>query len=278
MPVNDVADDRTAAADAPARGGIPAQVLDGDASGDGRVKRAYVRGIFSQIAPRYDLLNHLLSLNIDRSWRRRALAKLQWTQRPRGVYLDLCAGTLDVAAALAMQPGFAGAVVGADFAEAMLRAGADKGPRDRVLPTAADALELPLRDASVAGAIVAFGVRNVANLDAALREVHRVLQPDARLVILEFTTPRQPVIRALYRFYFHRVLPVVGGVVSGHPTAYRYLPRSVAGFPPEEELAARLQASGFTGVEWTTLSFGIAAIHVGQKAPAGARRTEPTRS
>lgn len=232
---------------------------------DGASKRHFVRGMFSAIAPRYDLLNHLLSLNIDRLWRRRAIAALNWERAPEATYIDLCAGTLDVAAALARQPGFHGRVLGADFAEPMLREGLGKAT-PQVSPLVADVLELPLASESAGGAIVAFGVRNVSDLDAALREVHRVLGRGARFVILEFTTPRNVVMRALYRFYFHRVLPLIGGVVSGHREAYRYLPESVAHFPREEQLAQRLRAAGFSDVTWTSLSFGIAAIHVGAKA------------
>jgi demethylmenaquinone methyltransferase/2-methoxy-6-polyprenyl-1,4-benzoquinol methylase len=241
-----------------------AALVDAAAAG-GAVKRAYVRRIFSEIAPRYDLLNHVLSANVDRAWRRRAIAALEWTRRPAGTYLDVCAGTLDVGVQLTRQRGFGGWVLAADFAEPMLRAGAGKAPRAVLAPVTADALQLPLRAASVAGAIVAFGIRNVADLDAALAEIHRVLEPGARFVILEFSTPRARVVRAAYRFYFHRVLPVVGRVVSGHRTAYTYLPRSVAHFPVEEELAARMTRAGFTSVRWESLTFGIAAIHVGTR-------------
>jgi demethylmenaquinone methyltransferase/2-methoxy-6-polyprenyl-1,4-benzoquinol methylase len=228
-------------------------------------KSAFVRGMFSAIAPRYDLLNHLLSFNIDRRWRRRAIARLGWQDAPDGVYVDLCAGTLDVAATLARQAGFRGRVIGADFAEPMLRAGREK-ISGRVSPVVADALHLPLGSDSADGAIVAFGIRNVSDLDAALREVARVLVSGARFIILEFTTPRNPLMRSLYHFYFHRLLPSIGGLVSGHRTAYRYLPASVAQFPAEEELAARMRAAGFTNVQWSSLSFGIAAIHVGEKS------------
>jgi demethylmenaquinone methyltransferase/2-methoxy-6-polyprenyl-1,4-benzoquinol methylase len=236
------------------------------AAAGGREKHDYVRTVFEQIAPRYDLLNHLLSFNLDRRWRRRALSALEWTSRADGTYLDLCAGTLDVGAQLAHERGFRGLVIGADFAVPMLRAGAGKAPAWALAPVAADAQVLPLRDASMAGAVVAFGIRNVASLDAALREVHRVLVPGATFVILEFTTPRRALVRALYHFYFHRVLPSVGGAISGHATAYRYLPQSVAHFPDEAELARRMTAAGFEGVQWTSLSFGIAAIHAGRRA------------
>src|SRR5437764_3330572 len=137
---------------------------------DRAAKRDFVRGMFSAIAPRYDLLNHLLSFNIDRRWRRRAIAALGWEAAPDGTYLDLCAGTLDVAANLVKPAGFLGRVVGAAFAEPMLRAGRDT-ISSRVSPVVADALDLPLASGSAAGAIVAFGIRNVSDLDVALREV-----------------------------------------------------------------------------------------------------------
>ncbi len=231
----------------------------------GDEKRAYVRRIFSEIAPRYDLLNHLLSFNVDRRWRRRAISALGLDRNLGGRYLDLCAGTLDVAAEIARTRGFAGSVIGADFAEPMLRAGAGKSSPDVVRPVVADALALPLTDASLAGAIVAFGIRNVADLDAALREVLRVLEPGARFVILEFSTPPSRLVRAGYHAYFHHLLPFIGGLVSGHGTAYRYLPRSVANFPSGDALAGRMSRAGFAAVEWRPLTFGIAAIHAGTK-------------
>ena len=232
----------------------------------GAGKREYVRTVFEQIAPRYDLLNHLLSFNIDRLWRRRALRALEWTRAPEGRYLDLCAGTLDVGAQLSRQRGFRGFILGADFALPMLQAGAGKAPRATLAPVAADAQRLPLRDSSMDGATVAFGIRNVVSLDAALREVHRVLAPGARFVILEFTTPRSFLVRRVYQFYFHHLLPWIGGMISGHRTAYRYLPQSVAHFPAEAELARRMSGAGFEAVRWESLSFGVAAVHVGRKA------------
>ncbi len=240
----------------------------GAAAAGGVEKRAYVKRIFSEIAPRYDLLNHVLSLNIDRAWRRAAIAALEVGRSPHGTYLDLCAGTLDVAAELSRSDGFDGYVVGADFAEPMLRAGAGKAARGRIAPLAADAVDLPIKSGAFAGAIVAFGMRNVAGLDAALREARRVIAPGGRFVILEFSTPRQRVLRAFYQFYFSHVLPVIGSFISGHSTAYRYLPKSVANFPIEEELARRMADAGFRKVRWSSLSFGIAAIHVGEHTAA----------
>jgi demethylmenaquinone methyltransferase/2-methoxy-6-polyprenyl-1,4-benzoquinol methylase len=243
---------------------VEEHVADAAAEG-GAEKRAYVRTVFEQIAPRYDLLNHLLSLNIDRLWRRRALRALGWSTVPDGRYLDLCAGTLDVGAELSRQRGFAGFIVGADFAVPMLQAGLGKAPHTVLAPVAADAQELPLTDASMHGAVVAFGIRNVASLDRGLAEVYRVLRSGARLVILEFTTPRSAIVRTCYHAYFHHLLPLVGGMISGHRTAYKYLPRSVANFPAEPVLARHMRAVGFADVRWDSLSFGIAAIHVGVK-------------
>lgn len=232
------------------------------AAARGAGKRAYVQQMFSDIAPRYDLLNHVLSLNIDRRWRRRALEALAWRDRPQGTFLDLCAGTLDVGAMLAGNAGFGGFIAGADFAVPMLRHGAGKAPRTTLAPVGADALALPFADARLDGAIVAFGIRNVADLDAGLREVRRVLRPGARFVILEFSTPPSAVVRAGYHAYFHHVLPRIGRLVSGHGSAYTYLPLSVAQFPTEEALADRLRGAGFRHVAWERLTFGIAALHV----------------
>jgi demethylmenaquinone methyltransferase / 2-methoxy-6-polyprenyl-1,4-benzoquinol methylase len=248
-----------------------------DAARGGAAKHAYVRRTFSEIAPRYDLLNHLLSVNVDRRWRRRAIHALGWERDPAGTYLDLCAGTLDVGALLARQAGFRGYVIGADFAEPMLRAGAGKAPRAMLGPVAADAHELPLASGCAAGAVVAFGLRNLAELDRGLREVRRVLAPGARLVILEFSTPRSPVVRAAYHAYFHAVLPIVGRLVSGHRTAYRYLPRSVANFPVEEELARRMERAGFARVRWESLTLGVAAIHVGEAGASSSPKVDEKR-
>ncbi len=226
-------------------------------------KRVYVRRMFSEIAPSYDLLNRLLSLGIDRRWRTVALRRLGWDRAPSGTYLDLCAGTLDVGTQLSTTRGFAGRILAADFAEPMLRAGVGKASPAVLAPAVADALALPVRDAAFDGAIVAFGIRNVADLGAGLREVRRVLKPGARFVILEFSTPTLPFIRSAYHFYFHHVLPRIGRLVSGHRTAYTYLPRSVANFPETAVLARAMTVAGFRDVRWETVTFGIAAIHVG---------------
>lgn len=226
-------------------------------------KAAHVRRMFSSIAPRYDLLNHLLSLNIDRLWRRWAVNRLQWERAPGGVYLDNCAGTLDLAVELARRPGFHGRVVGSDFTLAMLQRGRPKIEHLPIAPLCADALALPYADASFDGATVGFGVRNLVDLDAGLREMARVLRPGARLVVLEFTTPSWQPFRALYFFYFLRVLPLVGRLISKHGSAYSYLPESVLQFPDPPQLAGRMRDAGFRDVGWRALTGGIAAIHWG---------------
>ena len=229
----------------------------------GLEKRSYVRAMFTAIAPRYDFLNHLLSLNIDRRWRRQAIARLGWERTPRGRFLDLCAGTLDLAVALSEQPGFVGEVIGADFVLPMLKLG--RGKSRRVRPVNADALELPFTDASFDGATVGFGVRNLADLDAGLTEAARVLRVGARLVILEFTTPPRQPMRGLYFFYLRRLLPIIGRLVSQHRDAYEYLPVSVLAFPDPDTLAQRLREHGFQAVTHTLLWGGICAIHVGTR-------------
>src|SRR5690606_12102434 len=185
-------------------------------------KATEVRRMFGAIAPRYDLLNHLLSANRDRAWRRRAVDRLLGGSSPDGTYLDACAGTLDLSVELADRPGFNGTVLGFDFSYPMLDAGRGKLAGRRIAPACADALRLPLPDGSVDGAMVAFGVRNLADIDAGLREFARVVRPGGRLVVLEFMTPHWQPFRALYLFYFRRVLPLVGRLISRHGSAYNY--------------------------------------------------------
>lgn len=227
----------------------------------GREKRSYVRAMFTAIAPRYDLLNHVLSLNIDRRWRRQAVARLNWERVPGGRYLDVCAGTLDLGVTLGQKAGFTGSVIGADFVLPMLVLGKPKSARVR--PVNADALELPFADASFDGATVGFGVRNLMDLDAGLVETARVLRPGARFVILEFSTPKHQPLRGLYFFYFRKLLPLIGRLVSKHGDAYTYLPESVLAFPEPDALAAKMRAAGFREVKYERLLGGICAIHVG---------------
>src|SRR6476661_2826879 len=209
----------------------------------GPEKRAYVRDVFTAIAPTYDRLNRIISLRFDQGWRRYAIRRLGWERKPDGIYLDLCAGTLDFGATLCRMPGFRGLVAGADFVPAMLRLGRAKAVR--LAPVTADALELPFPDASFDGAMVGWGVRNLVDLDAGLAEAARVLRPGARLVILEMALPSQPHLRRAYEFYFRRVMPWIGRRISKHTTAYQWLPASTFVFPEPPELARRLRARGF---------------------------------
>ncbi len=201
-------------------------------------KRSFVREMFTAIAPRYDFLNHLLSLNLDRRWRRQAVDALDWEDHPSGTYLDLCAGTLDLAVELRGRRGFDGCVVGADFAIPMLALG--RGKDRRVAAVGADALQLPFADGTFDGCMVAFGIRNLESVDGGLAEMARVVKPGGRVVILEFSLPRRWPIRPLYLGYFRFVLPHVGRLVSKHTSAYGYLPDSVHAFP--EPIPARFGA------------------------------------
>jgi demethylmenaquinone methyltransferase/2-methoxy-6-polyprenyl-1,4-benzoquinol methylase len=223
-----------------------------------------VREMFSAIAPRYDLLNHLLSLNIDRSWRRRAVDRLRWESGSDGCYLDVCAGTFDLAIELARRPHFAGHVIAVDFSQAMLRNGMHKIARQAVVPVCADALSLPAASGSFDGAMVAFGVRNLADIDAGLRELKRVLRPGARLVILDFAMPERRPLKWLYRFYFTRVLPFAGRVISKHSYAYTYLPESVLQFAEPDELGALISAAGYGEVGWRLMTGGVACVWWGR--------------
>ncbi len=229
--------------------------------GDARERQ--VQTLFSEIAPRYDLLNHVLSMNIDRSWRRRAVNLLDWERENEGRFLDACAGTYDLSLELARRKGFSGKVFSSDFAQPMLVVGKGKIANSPIAAVCGDSLELPFPDDTFDGATVGFGVRNLSDLDRGLREFKRVLRPGAKLVILEFTVPPNPIMRAGYMMYFNHVLPIVGRIVSGHPWAYTYLPESVKEFPGPAKLADRMTAAGFLDAKWKLLTGGIAAIHHG---------------
>lgn len=229
----------------------------------GRDRERQVRRLFSEIAPRYDLLNHLLSLNVDRGWRRRAIDALDWEASPEGLFLDACAGTYDLSLELARRPKFGGRLVATDFAGPMLVQGLVKLRGKPVSPVCGDTLRLPFPDRVFQGAMVAFGVRNLADVSRGFREFARVLEPGRRLVVLEFTEPPNPALRWLYLFYFRRILPLVGRIVSGHPWAYTYLPESVKEFPDPPALARMMKEAGFVEARYELLTGGIAALHVG---------------
>jgi demethylmenaquinone methyltransferase / 2-methoxy-6-polyprenyl-1,4-benzoquinol methylase len=229
----------------------------------GPEKRAYVRTMFTAIAPTYDRLNRIISFHFDQGWRRRAVKRLAWERAPEGIYLDLCAGTLDFGASLARSAGFRGRIVGADFVSQMLRLGRRKS--SRLAPVTADALELPFPDGTFDGAMIGWGVRNLADLDRGLAEAARVLKGGSRLVILEMATPSQPLFRRAFQFYFRRILPLVGRLVSKHTTAYSWLPESARVFPAPAELARRMTTLGFAQVDFQLLMGGVCALYVGTK-------------
>ena len=222
--------------------------------------------MFDAIARRYDALNHLLSVGLDRRWRRRGAAALALSGRER--VLDICCGTGDLSIEAATSThGRARDVVALDFAGEMLRCARLKLQRlalsDRVRLVRGDATRLPLPADSVDAAMIAFGIRNVVDPRGACREIHRVLRAGGRLLILEFGMPRLPGIRTLYRAYFRYLLPRVGGLVSKHGDAYAYLPASVDEFPAPPEFARLLEECGFAEVEHRAMTFGIVSMFLG---------------
>src|SRR5712691_6224910 len=251
-----------------------------------------VREMFSRIAPRYDLLNHLLSFQLDRLWRRRVVRRFRHIlARPEARVLDLCCGTGDLT--LALKRGGHAKVFGSDFAHPMLVRALEKGACEAgkrqpkggsrsAAPTAsgsasavgvrrpggyaeADALQLPFPDASLDLATAAFGFRNLANYQRGLREIYRVLRPGGEVGILEFTEPHGALFGPLFRFYFTRILPRLGGAISGNAAAYSYLPSSVESFPPPEELAAAMSRAGFTDVRFELWTGGSVALHIARR-------------
>ncbi len=230
---------------------------------------AAVREMFSSIAPRYDLLNHVLSMNVDRLWwNRTARAFRHILQRPHAQVLDLCCGTGDMTFALHRRmSGGDGRLVGADFSHAMLvRAEHKSGPRN-IRWIEADALNLPFASDRFHLVTSAFGFRNLANYDRGLAEIYRVLAPEGELGILDFGEPKG-LIGHIYRVYFKQVLPRIGTMISGVRGPYAYLPASVQRFPSPEEMLQRMRAAGFHDVSWTPYTFGIAGLYRGRKAVA----------
>jgi demethylmenaquinone methyltransferase/2-methoxy-6-polyprenyl-1,4-benzoquinol methylase len=223
-----------------------------------------VREMFANISARYDLLNHLLSGNMDKRWRRKVACAMQ-SVTAGGRILDVACGTGDLAFALFEATGTR--VIGTDFCRPMLEI-ANRKARERkeAIPfIEGDALELPFASGSFEGVTIAFGLRNLSSFEGGLRELFRVLRPGGLMVVLEFSKPVVPGFRALFQFYFTRMLPLLGGVVSGSKSAYEYLPDSVARFPDQKELAALMRKLGFADVHYSNLTGGIAALHFGRK-------------
>ena len=233
---------------------------------------AAVREMFDSIAPRYDLLNHVLSANVDRLWWRRTARRFRAVlAQPDAAVLDICCGTGDLTLALLkLRPAGARPIVAADFSRAMLSRGAKKFAARKpgapyAVPLEADALHLPLRDSSMDLIVTAFGFRNLANYEAGLREFHRVLKPGGQLGILDFSEPGGLVGKA-YAVYFRRVLPAIGQLVCGKVGAYNYLPVSVGNFPPPGEMLELMRKAEYAECAWQPYTFGIAGLYTGERS------------
>jgi demethylmenaquinone methyltransferase/2-methoxy-6-polyprenyl-1,4-benzoquinol methylase len=225
---------------------------------EGHARR--VREMFAKIAPRYDLLNHVLSANIDKRWRRRVAGKLRALLPPDARVLDVGCGTGDLS--LELFENTAAQVMGIDFCGPMLKLAKTKAPQLQFIE--GDALNLPFAQASFDGLTIGFALRNLVDVEQGLRELLRVLKPDGHVAILEFSHPVNPVFASFVRFYNWRLLPWIGGLVSGSRGAYAYLPDSISKFPDQETLAAMMRAAGFTDVCFENLSGGVAALHIGR--------------
>jgi len=230
-----------------------------------------VREMFANISARYDLLNHLLSFGTDRRWRYKVARMLGSGRGGSARFLDVACGTGDLALTLFAVTG--ARVIGADFCRPMLeRAQAKAATGHLAIPfVEGDALQLPFPDESFDGVTIAFGLRNLASFAGGLKELLRVVRPGGTVVVLEFSKPWVPGFRTLFQFYFHRVLPLLGGALSGSKSAYEYLPDSVDRFPDQEELARLMRKVGFSDVEYLNLTAGIAAIHSGKKPESAAK-------
>ncbi len=245
-----------------ARGTTPA------GTSDERSAAQAVRQMFDEIAPRYDFLNHVLSMNVDRLWwRRTARTFSHILARSNACVLDLCAGTGDMSVAMrvvASQQKSGAAILALDFSHQMLQHGLVKFNAKKIQPVEADALHLPLADSSMDLVVSSFGFRNLANYDAGLREIFRVLKPQGEVGILDFSEPGG-LLGKLYGFYFRKVLPKIGTMISGVRGPYEYLPASVQKFPAPQEMLQRMESVGFQDVSWTPYTFAIAGLYRGKK-------------
>ncbi|MGB7345473.1 MAG: bifunctional demethylmenaquinone methyltransferase/2-methoxy-6-polyprenyl-1,4-benzoquinol methylase UbiE [Pirellulaceae bacterium] len=223
-----------------------------------------VREMFRQIAPRYDLMNHVLSLNVDKYWRWRAVRRLKMTAN--APILDTCTGTGDLAIAIAKKAPENVDVVGSDFCHAMLEIARKKTAGDDIVFLEADSQELPFDDDKFQCVTVAFGLRNVTDTDRGLAEMTRVCKPGGQVMVLEFSQPRMFGLRQIYGFYFRNVLPRIGQLFAKNDkSAYSYLPESVGQFPDGQKLADRMTAAGLTNVRFSPMTFGVATIYEGLK-------------
>jgi demethylmenaquinone methyltransferase/2-methoxy-6-polyprenyl-1,4-benzoquinol methylase len=227
---------------------------------------AAVQAMFDSIAPRYDLLNHILSGSIDRFWWWRTARRFRRIlSHPQARIADICCGTGDMTLALLRRrPPLAAPVLAVDFSHQMLMRGAAKFAKHGAIAVEADALHLPIADGTLQLLTTAFGFRNLANYEAGLREFHRALAPEGELGILDFSEPGG-ILGKLYAFYFRRILPRVGRLLSGAGSAYAYLPASVGRFPAPREMLATLESVGFRDVRWTPFTFGIAGLYTARK-------------
>jgi len=220
-----------------------------------------VREMFARISPRYDLLNHLLSANIDRRWRRAVVEKLRSWLPANALVLDIACGTGDLS--IEIFENFEAKVIGVDFCRPMLELAARK--TDRLDLVEGDALRLPFVDDTFDGVTIGFGLRNVSSIEDGLSELRRVLRPNGWAAILEFSEPVAPGLRALVAVYYARLLPWIGGFLSGSRAAYTYLPDSISRFPNQQTLASMMRNAGFEEVSFQNLTAGVAALHVGRK-------------
>ncbi len=230
-------------------------------------KKEGIRKLFDNIAPDYDRLNHILSLNIDKGWRRKAVRQIADEDRPMRV-LDVACGTADFTIEIAQKVAPGSIVTGVDISEGMMAVGKEKIRRAGVSAElyVADCEALPYEAGTFDRISVGFGVRNFEHLDIGLKEMSRVLKQDGKLVILELSVPSNPVIRWFYKLYFLKILPAVGGLISGDRGAYEYLPASVLRFPAPEQFIQMMKSAGFDIVEHTPLTFGICRMYGGRKA------------